>query len=97
METLAQVFTVKNIVIYLICINLIGFLAMFIDKKKAENGSWRIQERTLITIAFIGGSIGSLIGMYTFKHKTQKPRFKIGFPVILAIQIAIVIYLLIIF
>lgn len=97
METLAQIFTIKNIAIYLICINLIGFLAMFIDKKKAENGSWRIQERTLITIAFIGGSIGGLIGMYTFKHKTQKPRFKIGFPLILIIQIAIIIYLLVAF
>jgi uncharacterized membrane protein YsdA (DUF1294 family) len=90
-----DIFTIKNIIIYLIAINIISFLAMFIDKKKAEKGKWRIKEATLLTLALIGGSIGSITGMYTFRHKTQKPRFFIGLPVILILQILIIIAILI--
>lgn len=92
METLKELLTVQNIVLYVIVINVIGFLAMFIDKQKAKRNAWRIPEKTLITIALIGGSIGGLIGMYTFRHKTQKPRFAIGFPVILIVQIVLIVY-----
>lgn len=88
-----QIFTIQNILIYVLSINLIGFLSMFIDKQKAKRGNWRTPEKTLLTIALIGGSIGSLIGMYTFKHKTHKPRFYIGIPCIIVVQIFLIIYL----
>ena len=77
----------KYIVIYFIIINIFAFLAMFIDKRKAQKGKWRIPENTLLLLALIGGSIGALVVMYTFRHKTKKLRFTIGFPVILILQI----------
>jgi len=86
-----NIFTVKNILIYLLVINLITFLAMYIDKKRAKWGKWRIKESTLFTLVLLGGSIGGIAGMYTFRHKTKKPRFVIGFPAILIIEIICVI------
>ena len=80
--------------LYILIINLIGFLAMGIDKFKAQKNWWRIKEKTLFIIAAIGGSIGSIIGMYTFRHKTKHNSFVFGMPLILAIQIGIVFYLL---
>lgn len=94
MEQILEIFSIKNIVIYLISINLISFLAMYIDKKRAEKNEWRIKEVTLLTLALIGGSIGGIAGMYTFRHKTQKPKFVVGFPTILILQIIIIIYFL---
>ena len=79
----------KNIIIYLIIINVITFLAMWIDKRKAKKGKWRISEGALFALAFLGGSIGGIAGMYTFRHKTKKHRFTIGFPVILILEILI--------
>jgi len=75
--------TPLNIIGYLLIINLIGVLVMLIDKKKARKGSWRIPEKTLLTIAMLGGSIGTMIGMYWFRHKTKKLKFTLGFPTIL--------------
>lgn len=80
----------KYFIIYLIVINLIAFLTMYIDKRKARYGKWRIPEQTLFILALIGGSIGSIAGMYTFRHKTKKLRFSIGFPVILIMQIILI-------
>ncbi len=77
----------KYFIIYLIIINVIAFIAMYIDKKRAKMGKWRIKEYTLFILALIGGSIGSIAGMYIFRHKTKKARFVIGFPAILIIQI----------
>ena len=74
-------------IIYLIIINIIAFLAMFIDKRKAKYGKWRIKEHTLFILALIGGSVGAIIGMYTFRHKTKKARFFVGFPVILIVEV----------
>lgn len=74
-------------IIYLIIINIIAFLTMFIDKRKAKYGKWRIKEHTLFILALIGGSVGAIIGMYTFRHKTKKARFFIGFPVILIVEV----------
>lgn len=74
-------------IIYLIIVNIVAFLAMFIDKRKAKYGKWRIKEHTLFILALIGGSIGAIIGMYTFRHKIKKARFFIGFPVILIVEI----------
>ena len=78
------------IMIYLIIINLIAFIAMYLDKRKARYGKWRIPEQSLFILALIGGSIGAIIGMYTFRHKTKKYRFSIGFPVILILQILLI-------
>ncbi len=62
----------KNfILIYFIVINSIAFFSMYIDKKRAIRNEWRIKEATLMSIAVIGGSIGSIIGMYSFRHKTK--------------------------
>ncbi|MCR5234162.1 MAG: DUF1294 domain-containing protein [Lachnospiraceae bacterium] len=77
--------------LYLICVNLLGIIYFFVDKQKAKRQSWRTPEATLFTIAFFGGSIGCLLGMYMFHHKTQKPKFYIGMPVILAVQILLVL------
>lgn len=86
-----NIFTLKNILIYLLLINLIAFLAMYIDKKRAKWGKWRIKESTLFTLVLLGGGIGGIAGMYTFRHKTKKPGFVIGFPAILIIEIISII------
>ena len=90
-----NVIGIGKILIYFLIMNIIGFLAMWIDKKKAEKSRWRIPEKTLITLTLLGGSIGTNIGMKVFRHKTKKPRFYIGFPVILVTQIALIIYLIV--
>ena len=81
---------IKYFIIYLIIINLIAFLAMYLDKRKARYGKWRIPEQSLLILALIGGSIGAIIGMYTFRHKTKKLRFSVGFPIILILQIVLI-------
>ena len=81
---------IKYFIIYLIIVNLIAFIAMYLDKRKARYGKWRIPEQSLLVLALIGGSIGSIIGMYTFRHKTKKLRFSIGFPIILLLQIILI-------
>lgn len=85
----------KNIIIYLISINIIGFLIMWIDKRKAIKGSWRIPEKTLFIITAIGGGIGTIAGMYIFRHKTKKLNFIIGLPLITILEIILGIYYLI--
>lgn len=87
------IFSLKNILIYLLIINLIGFYAMWSDKRRAKKGEWRIPEQTLFLITALGGGIGTIAGMYTFRHKTKKLRFVIGFPAILILEIILVIYL----
>ena len=87
--------TPLNIIVYLLAINLIGLLIMYIDKRKAKYGRWRIPEKTLLIIALLGGSIGTISGMYLFRHKTQKIKFTLGFPTILISEIIIIVYFLI--
>lgn len=83
---------VKYIVIYLVVINLIGFFVMWIDKYKAKKGMWRIPENTLFLFAFLGGGIGTIAGMYTFRHKTKKLKFVIGMPAIVILEILFFVY-----
>lgn len=83
------------ILIYFILINIIGFFVMLIDKKKAEKGKWRIQEKTIFIITALGGGIGTITGMYVFHHKTKKLQFTIGLPTITILEIVLGIYLLI--
>lgn len=92
---LIQYITPVNIIIYLLVINIVGFLIMYIDKKRAKYGRWRIPEKTLLLIALLGGSIGTIAGMYMFRHKTQKLKFTLGFPTILISEIIIIIYFII--
>lgn len=72
---------------YLILINALALLLMLADKQKAKRGAWRIPEATLLGMAALGGSIGAIAGMYLFRHKTKHPKFAIGLPLILVIQL----------
>ena len=84
----------KVILIYLLIINASGFLVMTIDKLYARKNMWRVPERTLLGLAALGGSIGVLSAMYTVRHKTKHMKFVIGVPLILALQIGLVLYLI---
>lgn len=77
----------KLILLYLLLINAVSFLLMLTDKRKAQKNLWRIPESTLIWSAVLGGSVGSLAGMYTFRHKTRHKKFTIGIPLILTLQV----------
>ena len=81
----------KYVGIYFIVINVIGYLAMLIDKKRAVRGAWRIPEKTLFTIALLYGSIGVSLGMKRFRHKTKHKSFVIGIPVIEIAQLILLI------
>ena len=72
---------------YLGLVNAAALALMLTDKKKARRGAWRIPEATLLGIAVFGGSIGAIIGMYLFRHKTRHMKFSLGLPLILAVQI----------
>jgi len=71
----------------LVVINLLTFLVYGIDKWRAIHGRWRISEATLLLLAILGGSIGALLGMQIWRHKTHHKKFKYGVPLILIIQI----------
>ena len=74
---------------YLVVMSLLTFAAYGMDKRKAKKGQWRIPEKTLLLLAVLGGSLGALLGMYVCHHKTQKTKFVIGVPVIIAVQAAV--------
>lgn len=82
------------LLIYFISLNTLGLFLMGLDKYKAKKQLWRIPESTLFIIAIIGGSIGAIIGMYAFRHKTRRWYFVYGLPVILFLQIAILFAIL---
>lgn len=82
------------IVLYLLTVNAAGFILMLIDKRRAKKNLWRIPEKTLLAVAFLGGSIGAYAGMQLFRHKTRHPKFYIGIPVIIALQLVVASYLL---
>lgn len=77
------------IIIYLVIINVITFAVYALDKWKAKNAKWRIRESTLLGLAAIGGSIGALLAMKVWHHKTLHNQFRYGVPLILVAQIAI--------
>lgn len=79
--------------IYLILINALALLLMHRDKRKARQHQWRIPETVLLCTALLGGSIGGMIGMAAFRHKTKKPKFYLGFPMIFILETAACIYL----
>lgn len=80
---------------YLLLINAAGLLIMLADKRKAIKNRWRIPEKTMLTVAILGGSLGIYAGMQLFRHKTKHAKFSIGVPVILAIQILLAVFLFI--
>ena len=82
----------KTLIYYLIGINILTFFVYGIDKRKAEKGSWRISEATLLMLATIGGSIGALFGMKIWHHKTLHKKFRYGIPLILLVQIILFVY-----
>ncbi len=77
----------KYLLIYLALVNVISFVLMYTDKKKAIKGKWRIPEKTLLGVCAIGGSIGGLLGMRLFRHKTKHAAFAFGIPAILTMQL----------
>ncbi|MEE1178662.1 MAG: DUF1294 domain-containing protein, partial [Lachnospiraceae bacterium] len=79
--------TLTGILSYLAVINLTGFAVFGIDKYKAIHHKWRIRESVLFAIAILGGSVGCLIGMHVFHHKTLHPSFRIGIPMILIVEL----------
>ena len=85
-----MVLRMETLLYYLIAINVVTFLIYGIDKWKAKHSSWRISEATLLILAVIGGSIGALLGMKVWHHKTQHKKFKYGLPLILLAQISLI-------
>ena len=84
----------KIFVIYYVAINIVGFLAMGIDKFKAKKQMWRIPENTLLLISFLGGSIGAFAGMKLFHHKTLHPQFKYGIPAFFVINLICIYFII---
>ena len=80
---------------YLLGINLLTFLIYGIDKWKARRDKWRVPEATLLMLAALGGSVGALLGMSVFHHKTKHKKFLIGVPLILLAQLALAYLLLV--
>ena len=83
----------KALIIYLIIINVATFIAYGVDKAKAVAGAWRIREAVLLGMAFAGGSLGALLGMLIFRHKTNKKYFKYGVPAMLCLHVLLLIWL----
>ena len=79
--------------IYVVLVNVVGFLMYGIDKWNAKHGLRRIPEKTLLGIAAAGGSIGAYVGMQLFRHEIRKPKFYIGVPAILAVQVVLLLYI----
>lgn len=84
----------KYIIYYLIFINIIAFIIVFIDKQKAKKNRYRISEKSLFIMSIIGGSAGAYVSMLIFSHKTKKWYFKLGIPFIIIVQILLAYYLI---
>ena len=74
-------------------VNIVAFMLMFVDKEKAKRHKWRIPEKTLFMSAILGGSVGAILGMQIFRHKTKHWYFVWGMPMILVLQVVLVIVL----
>lgn len=77
-----------------LAVNLVTFLAYGLDKFKAKRESWRIPESTLFLLSFFCGSVGALLGMVVFNHKTSKKLFRYGVPVLYILQVVAIAYLI---
>lgn len=83
----------QMITIYLVLVNAAGLLLMLVDKHRAKRGAWRIPESTLMGVALAGGCVGTITGMYLFRHKTRHPKFSLGLPLILMLQFTVILLL----
>ena len=81
------------LLLYLVAINIAAFLLYGIDKWKAKRDAYRISEKTLLTVAILGGSLGAICGMHYFRHKTRHWYFRYGLPLILVVQVALLVLL----
>lgn len=84
----------KVVMIYLLTVNTAAFLMMFLDKRFAVHGQWRIPEKTLFLLAALGGSLGGCLAMRLFRHKTRHRSFAVGFPLLLVVQAVALILLI---
>lgn len=87
-------FPLSFVLVYLIIVNVLGLVLFGIDKWKAKHAQWRISEPTLLTVAAIGGSVGSWLGMKVWHHKTLHKKFKYGIPLIMMVQFALLLFAL---
>ena len=83
----------KTILLLLLAVNLVSFALYGLDKLKARRGLWRIRESTLLLVALLGGSLGALLGMEVFRHKTKHWTFKLLVPLFLVLHIALGVYI----
>ena len=83
---------IEIVLIYLLAINVITFMAYWMDKRRAKKNKWRIPEKNLMFLAVIGGTIGALAGIFGLRHKSKHMKFVVGVPIILLFQLAIFIY-----
>lgn len=84
----------NNLIYYIFLVNLIAFIIIYTDKQKAIRKKWRIKESTIIFLSLMGGSIGTYIGMYTFRHKTKHLKFTLGVPIIILAQVLACIFII---
>lgn len=77
----------------LLVMNVLSFFLMGADKRRARQGKWRIRERTLLTVSALFGALGGLLGMKYFHHKTLHKQFAVGIPIMLAVQLALLVWL----
>ena len=85
---------IKLLLAYLALVNLLTFVLYGADKRKAQKGAWRVPEKTLLLLPLLGGSVGGILGMQTFRHKTKHWYFKFGLPAMLVLQAALAVYLI---
>ena len=78
------------VLLYLLIVNIVAFLLYGVDKLKAKKGKWRVRERLLLGMAVVGGSLGALLGVKVWHHKTMHKKFRFGMPVIVVIQLVCV-------
>ena len=83
----------KTILLLLVAVNLVSFSLYGLDKLKAKKGLWRIKESTLLLVALLGGSLGALLGMEVFRHKTKHWQFKVLVPVFFILHLALAVWL----
>ncbi len=84
----------KELVYYLIFINIFTFITFGIDKYKSIKNKYRVKEKTLFILSIIGGFVGAILAMKIFRHKTLKPSFKYGIPIICIIELIIIFVIL---
>ena len=82
-----------GLLLWLLAVNVAAFVMMGLDKAKAKLGDWRIPEKTLLLTAAVGGSVGAILGMQLFRHKTRHAAFAVGLPAILVVQLAVALLL----